>query len=124
MAVGAAPLIQYLASAHIPAGAKPFGAPFAGQFKTGQVLEQRVKLTPGKCYTIVAAGVPPLTSLTLQIVSATDGRVLLSEEDGGAQVALGRKKECFVPTEALADVRIAVSAAAGSGVAAAQVFEK
>lgn len=83
-----------------------------------------MKLTPGKCYTVVAAGVPPLASLGVRIVSAATGEVLLEERDGGTQVALGRKKECFVPSEGQSDVRIVVLAEKGSGVAAAQLFEK
>lgn len=124
MAIGLAPVIQYLAGAHLTQGAKPLGAPFAGQFKEGQELEQRVKLTPGKCYTVVAASLPPLTSLAVSITSVSDDVVLKKETEGGTQVALGRKKECLVVTEPQSDVRITVLAEKGSGVAGAQVFEK
>ena len=37
MAAQAAPVMNYLASSHLPAGSKPLGAPFAGQFAEGEM---------------------------------------------------------------------------------------
>jgi hypothetical protein len=86
MAASAAPLIQYLASAHLPAGARPFGVPFAGQFAEGQVLEQRVQLTVGKCYTVVAAGTPPVQELRVALFAVPGSA---SGSAGGAQNSSG-----------------------------------
>ncbi|MFO0673234.1 MAG: hypothetical protein U0235_27060 [Polyangiaceae bacterium] len=35
------------------------GAPLAGNYQEGQVLESNITIQPGKCYTFVAAGVGP-----------------------------------------------------------------
>ncbi|HSC86958.1 MAG TPA: hypothetical protein VLC09_06790 [Polyangiaceae bacterium] len=128
MAASAAPLIQYLSAAHLPAGARPFGAAFAGQFAEGQVLEQRVQLTAGKCYTVVAAGLPPVRevdlALYLQEGEGHAATALATDKEAGAQAVLGRKTECFRPTDAQKNLVLVVSVPQGQGVAAAQMFEK
>lgn len=130
MAAAAAPLIQYLAAAHLPAGARPFGAPFAGQFAEGQVLEQRVQLTPGKCYTVVAAGTPPVEELDIVLYTVAQGPLgreetpLATDADRGPQAVLGRKTECFRPVAGKTELVLVLRVTKGRGVGAAQVFEK
>lgn len=131
MAAAAGPMVQYAASTHLPAGARPFGVPFAGQFQEGQMLLQRLQLTPGACYTVVAFGPPPIEDLRLGFyaVDATQPHAvaeepLLEETDRGNQAVLGRKEQCFKPTEDQRDVWLVIIAEAGRGVAAAQIFQK
>ncbi len=131
MAAAAGPMVQYAASTHLPAGARPFGVPFAGQFQEGQMLLQRLQLTPGSCYTVVAFGPPPIEDLRLGFyaVDATQPHAvaetpLFEENDRGSQAVLGRKEQCFKPTEAQRDVWLVIIAEAGRGVAAAQIFQK
>ena len=129
MAAAAAPLIQYLAASHLPAGAKSLGAPFAGQFAEGQVLEQRVSLTPGKCYTVVAAATPPVQKISVAFHPVVDppGAALppiVKSEDSGTQAVLGRKNDCYKPPAGQTQVLLVLTVDKGRGVAAAQVFEK
>lgn len=126
MAAAAAPLVQYLASAHLPAGARQFGSAFAGQFNEGQILEQRVQLSVGKCYTVVAAGTPPVEELNIELYLAEgDAALPLAEDkDRGPQAVLGRKNECFKPTAGQTNLKLVLTVEKGRGVAAAQVFEK
>jgi len=131
MAAAAGPLIQAIAQSHVPAGAKPFGAPFAGQFQEGQVLRQRLELGAGHCYSALAAGLSPLREIRLGFYLVDpknpDGIVspaLLEEEVPGAQAVLGRKETCFRPTASQTQVWLYLLAEKGQGVAAGQVFEK
>jgi len=130
MAAQAGPLITYLAGSHLPSGARPFGAPFAAQFAEGQVFEQQLKLTVGKCYTVVAAGLPPMSEVALELYdrATTTGVVapaptpLARDDSTGPQAVLGSRAACVKPTAA--DLWLVVRASKGQGVIAGQVFEK
>lgn len=130
MAAQAGPLITYLAGSHLPAGARPFGAPFAAQFAEGQVFEQQLKLSVGKCYTVVAAGLPPMTEVALELYdhAITGGtptaasKPLLVDDATGPQAVIGSRAACYKP--AASDLWLVVRAAKGQGVVAGQVFEK
>lgn len=131
MAAAAGPMVQYAASTHLPAGARPFGVPFAGQFQEGQMLLQRLQVTPGACYTVVAFGPPPITDIRLGFyaVDPTEPHAvalepLIEENDRGNQAVLGRKEQCFRPTEGQRDLWLVIVAEAGRGVVAAQIFQK
>jgi hypothetical protein len=131
MAAAAGPLIQAIAQSHVPAGAQPFGAPFAGQFQEGQVLRQRLELTAGRCYSALAAAISPLHEIRLgfYLVDAQNPEswlpsALLVEEAPGSQAVLGRKEACFRPGPAETQVWLLLIAEKGQGVAAGQVFQK
>lgn len=124
-----APVLNELAKAHTVAGAKPIGAPLVGNFQTGQTLQGQVQLQPNKCYTVVATALAPVTELNVQLVVATVipnlNPVLATDSDSGPTAVLGRKPNCYkwaLPLPAPAKVMIQV--AAGSGLAAAQIYEK
>lgn len=130
MAAQAGPLITYLAGSHLPAGARPFGAPFAAQFAEGQIFEQQLKLSVGKCYTVVAAGLPPMTEVALELYDhaiaggtpTAGSKPLLVDDATGPQAVIGSRAACFKP--AASDLWLVVRAAKGQGVVAGQVFEK
>lgn len=124
-------MIQYVASTHLPAGSRPFGAPFAGQFQEGQILLQRLQLTPGACYTVVAFGPTPIEDIRVGFYGVDPERPLslaetplLEESDAGSQAVLGRKDQCFRPAADQRDVWLTLVAVRGRGVVAAQVFQK
>jgi len=109
------------------AGSKPVGSAIAGQFQPGQSLTQQIQMQPGKCYTIVAAGVPPVTEVNIQLTSALPGLALTAaaDSDTGATAVIGKKPNCFKwALPAAGPMNLIVSVAAGNGMAAAQVFEK
>ncbi len=129
MAAAATPIIQQMASQQLPAGAKPLGAPFAGQFQQGQSLEQQIQMQPGKCYTVVAAGVPPVANVDLQIVPITPlpglMPVLAQDSDTGPTAVIGAQKNCYKwAFPAPAPMKLIMTVSSGQGVAAAQVYEK
>lgn len=107
------------------------GAPLAGNFQEGQVLEAPITIQPGKCYTIIAAGVGP-QELELSIVpqSAIPGLPsvgsLGSAKGTGQKTVLGGGGNCIK----LALIPVAVPAkwilksTRGAGLAAGQVFVK
>jgi hypothetical protein len=112
-------------------GAKPVpGTALSGNFHEGQSLQADFQAQPGKCYTLVGAGLPPIQNLDVQIVSPTPlpgfgSPVLAVDKTSAPNAVTGEKPNCFkwalmVP----ANLRITVTAAAGSGVAAAQLYEK
>lgn len=123
MAAQAAPVMHYLASSHLPSGARPLGAPFAGQFAAGQILEQKVQLTAGKCYTVVAMGLPPISEVNLELREKGQEEPLITDPGQGPQAVLGSRDSCFKP-EKSGPVTLRLHVIAGQGVAAAQVFQK
>jgi hypothetical protein len=124
------PILNQLASSKAPAGAKPIGSVMAANFQTGQQLEAQVQMDPGKCYTVVGAGLPPaVTELNIQLIAVTPmagmAPVLAVDNTTGAQAVLGEKPNCYkwawpIP----APVKVVVSVAGGAGLAAAQLYAK
>jgi hypothetical protein len=122
-------LLGPLSQGSIMAGAKPVGSAIVGNFQAGQTLEGQLQLQPGKCYTVVGAGVPPVTEVNLQLVAVMPipGMVPILAQDGdqGSQAVLGKKPNCYKwPMPVGAPVKVILTVAAGSGIAAAQVYEK
>ena len=122
-------LLGQLATQNAMPGAKAIGSPIVGNFQQGQKLETQIQLTPGKCYSVVAAGLPTVTELNVRMVSVTPipnvQPVLASDQDTGGQATLGKRPNCYrwaLPMSA--PVKVVLEVAGGSGLAAAQVYEK
>lgn len=123
------PVINELAKAHTVAGAKPLGSPLVGNFNTGQTLETTIQLQPQKCYTVVATALPPVTDLNVQLLAATPipslSPVLATDSETGPTGVIGKKPNCYkwalpLPTP----VKVVLQVTGGTGLAAAQVYEK
>ena len=129
-AQAATQLIAPLGTQHAPAGAKPVGSAIAGNFAQGQTLEAQVQMNPGKCYTVVAVGLPPVTNLDIALVPALPipglpAATMAADNTVASTAIVGDKPNCFkwaFPMSGMMKVVMTVSQ--GSGVAAAQVFEK
>jgi hypothetical protein len=129
-AQAATQLITPLGAQHAPAGAKPVGSAIAGNFQQGQSLEAQVQMNPGKCYTVVGVGLPPVANLDISLVPALPipglpAATMAADNTVGANAIVGDKPNCFkwaFPMSGMMKVIMTVSQ--GSGVAAAQVFEK
>jgi hypothetical protein len=130
-AAAATVLLQPLASQHMVAGSKPVGNAVAGQFQQGQSLQHQIQMQPGKCYTIVAAGAPPISEVNIQLVPALPtipGAAPLTaaaDSDTGNTAVIGKKPNCYkwaLPVGG--PMTLILSVTGGSGPAAAQVFEK
>jgi hypothetical protein len=109
-------------------GAQPEGTAFAGQFQPGDVLEQPINVQPGKCYTVVAAGIG--VEVSLQIVAQPAPMmppqvVAQSQAPGPTTVVGGRASGCWrSPYPTGFPAKIVLTAARGSGMAAAKVFTR
>jgi hypothetical protein len=129
-AQAATQLITPLGTQHAPAGAKAVGSAIAGNFQQGQSLEAQVQMNPGKCYTVVGVGLPPVTNLDIALVPALPipglpAATMAADNTVGSTAIVGDKPNCFkwaFPMSGMMKVIMTVSQ--GSGVAAAQVFEK
>ncbi|MEI9939355.1 MAG: hypothetical protein WDO69_19205 [Pseudomonadota bacterium] len=123
-------LIAPLAATAAAPGAKAVGAAIAGNFAQGQSLEQTVQMNPGKCYTIVGAGVPTIQNLDIQLVPsiAIPGApvmVVAADSSQGATAIVGQQPNCYKWALPMGGtMKVVVSVSAGQGMAAAQVFEK
>lgn len=111
-------------------GAKALGSPIAAQFQQGQCIETVVSMSPGKCYSVVASALPGVQNLDLALVSISPipgvpQVVAASDDSVGPTAVLGANPNCFKWALPLAGtMKLILSAASGSGIAAAQVFEK
>ena len=122
-------VLGQLAAGAMVAGSKPLGSPLVGNFGQGSTLEATVQLSPNKCYTVVGAGLPPVSELNIQLVAVSPiagmAPVLAADSDSGPQAVLGRKPNCYKWAWPMgAPVKVVLTVAGGSGIAAAQVYEK
>jgi len=125
-----APILAALQKDNVQAGAKPVGDTVVGNFGQNQTLEFPVQLTPKKCYTVVAAGLPPITEVNvqLQLTTVLPGMspVLAVDSDRGVTAVIGKKASCYkwelgvIP----APGKVVVQVPSGSGLVVAQVYEK
>jgi len=123
-------MIAPLAATAAAPGAKAVGAAIAGNFAQGQSLEQTVQMNPGKCYTIVGAGVPTITNLDIQLVPTIaipgmPAAVVAADSSQGSTAIVGQQPNCYKWAFPMGGtMKVVVSVSGGQGMAAAQVFEK
>lgn len=119
-----------LASQKAIPGAKPLGSPIAAQFQQGQCIETTVSMSPGKCYSVVASGLPGVQDVNLALVATSlvpglPEAVAASDNTVGPTSVLAENPNCFKWALPVAGtMKLIVSVASGQGLAAAQVFEK
>jgi hypothetical protein len=128
-AAAAKPILNQLARTQAMPGARPVGSTLVGNFKQGQTLTSQIQLQPGKCYTVVAAGLPPVSEVNVQFVAITPlpgmAPVIAQDQDTGTQAVLGKQPNCFKnPAPFAFPVKLVLTVAGGNGVAAAEVYEK
>jgi hypothetical protein len=129
-AAAVTPALVELGKKEVQPGAKPVGEALVGNFGTGQSLEVPIQLQPNKCYSVVAMGLPPVTEVMveLQLTTIIPGMapVLAVDQDTGPTAVLGRKATCYkwmfgvIPAPA----KVVVKVTGGSGLVAAQAYEK
>lgn len=128
-AAAATQLIAPLGAQHVVAGAKPFGSAIAGNFQQGQSLEVQIQTNANKCYTIVGVGLPPVQNLDIAVASVPlmpglPALTLGADNTVGPNAIVGGKPDCMKSGPISAMVKVVLTVSQGSGVAAAQVFEK
>ena len=129
VAAAITPMLTQVASTQTVAGSKALGTAMVGNVAPGAPLESQIMLQPNKCYSVVAVGMPPIAELNVQFLAVTIipgmAPVLATDQDTGATAVLGKKPTCYKWALPLpVAVKVSVQSAGGSGVAAAQVFEK
>jgi hypothetical protein len=124
----ALPILTQIAGTQAP-GAKALGSAIVGNYQAGQQLESIITMQPGKCYTVIAAGLPPVSEVNIQLVATLPvpgmNPVLAQDQAAGAQAVLGQAPNCFKWALPLAgQVKVLTLVAAGQGIVATQVYEK
>jgi hypothetical protein len=124
------PILDQAAKDQTQPGAKPVGELLVGNFGTGQTLDTQILLQPNKCYTVVATALPPVTEVNVQLMLVTPlpgmAPVLAVDQDSGATAVLGKKATCYrwmfgtIPATA----KVVVQVTGGTGLVAAQAYEK
>jgi hypothetical protein len=119
--------LTIFANSEAPGMAKE-GPTVAGNFQTGQTLEQAFTFQPGKCYTVLAvgAGVTEI-DIEMQYVTPIPGvnPSIGKDSQKGAQASIGGKGNCLKPLSPIAtNAKFIVRATSGAGVAAAQLYSK
>jgi hypothetical protein len=111
-------------------GMKEDGTAIGGMLQEGGTLTQEFNLMPGRCYTILGQGLPPIAELDLQLaakplVPALPPAILAADNTTGANASIGSGKNCYKnPFPVAAAVILTVKATKGSGPAGAQVYSK
>lgn len=110
-------------------GAKPVGETRVALLATNETAEQVISLKPGKCYTVIASGLVPITEVNVQLYPEVSvpgvNLVLAQDQTQGAHAVLGSGANCYKwALSAEGRVRVVTTVAAGAGVVATQVYEK
>lgn len=122
-------LLAPMAQQHAP-GAKAVGQVMAGNFGQGASMEIQVQMQPGKCYTVIGAGVPTITNLDIKLVPGVSMpglpmATVAEDKTTGPQAVLAPHPDCYKWALPMAGpMKVIVTASAGQGMAAAQVYEK
>jgi len=111
-------------------GMKEDGPAIGGMLQEGGTLTQEFNLMPGRCYTILGQGLPPIAQLDLNLsgkalIPGVPPAVLAASSTKGAGASIGAGKNCYKnPFPIAAPVVLTVKATTGSGPAGAQVYSK
>jgi hypothetical protein len=98
-----------------------------GRFAEGQTMEETITLVPGRCTTILAAGVGVSEiDLTLVAINPPPGVPLVLAQDArvGPYASIGEKGRCAPTGPFPMQARFIVKATRGSGTVAARAFVK
>lgn len=125
-AAAAVPLGMF-ANTEAPGMAKD-GPMVVGTFSPGQTLEGAFTFQPGKCYTLVGAGLGvSQVELEMQYSTPIPGLAptIGKSSQKSAQVSIGGKNNCLRPISPFpAQAKFIVRAVAGQGLVAAQLYSK
>jgi hypothetical protein len=111
-------------------GMKEDGNAIGGMLAEGGTLTQEFTLMPGKCYTILGQGLPPVAELDMQLLAkplmaSLPPAVLAADQTQGSAASIGGGKNCYKnPFPVAAPVILTVKATRGGGPAGAQVYSK
>jgi hypothetical protein len=122
--------LDLLAKQSAPGAHPVLGQALAGNFAQGQTLEATFQAEPGKCYTVVGAGLPNVQNLDVQIVAQTPipgfgSPVLSTDQTQSPNAVAAAAPNCFKWALLVsAPLKLVMTVSAGQGTAAAQVYAK
>jgi hypothetical protein len=104
-------------------GMTSLGPPLAGRFAEGQTLTQSIRLSPGQCYTVLAAS-GDVQELELVLRAGAD--VVAQSRGTGERTAIGGAGGCLrVPAITTArDGAWSVRSVRGAGIVAGRAYAK
>ncbi len=129
LAQAAQAVLDQVAKQEAPAGARATGLPKVGLLGMGQSMEMAITMQPGKCYTVIAIGLPPVVELNVQLMPATTipgmTPVLGQDQDVGPRAIVGKKPNCFKwPLPMAGAANVVTTVATGTGLVGVQVYEQ
>lgn len=101
----------------------------AGKLGPGELVEQEIRLQPGRCYTLIAVGGEGITELDAELSQMNPvrgkGDTLAADGATGKVAVVGGGGSCFSFTgKAPTAARFVVRARAGSGVTVSQLYAR
>lgn len=119
--------LQPRASKEAP-GMKAEGEPVVGMLQDGQTLTHEFMLMPGKCYTVLAEGLPMVQHVELQLAAKLplpgQAPVLAVSQTQGPQASLAPGKNCYKNPFPIAAQVVLTAKATGNGPVGFQVYSK
>lgn len=117
------------AAAREAPGMAPEGDLLASKLAAGEILEQEIRLQPGRCYTLIAVGGQGVDEVDAEISRLTPvrgkGEVLAADAGPGPVAVLGGGGACFHYREKTPlPARFVVRARAGAGVVVSQLYAR
>ena len=108
---------------------KEDGDAIGGMLQEGGTLTKEFMLLPGKCYTVLAQGLPPIAELDMDLQAKLPvpgiPAVLAADQTTGPSASIAGGKNCYKnPFPIAAQVVLTLKATRGSGPAGAQVYSK
>jgi hypothetical protein len=110
-------------------GMKEDGGPIAGMLSEGGSIDRDLSLLPGKCYTILGTGMPPVTQVDLKLtlkvaLPMLPPGVLAQSSTTGLNSSIGAGKNCYKTIGPVAIPVVLSISGKGSGAVGAQVYVK
>jgi hypothetical protein len=129
LAQAAQAVLDQVAKTEAPPGAKAMGLPTVALLTPGQTSESQLSMAPGKCYTIISVGLPPVAEIDVQLLPATTvpGLQTAMAQDNmvGPRAIVGKAPNCFKwPLPIAGAARVVAAVTSGQGLIATQVYEQ
>lgn len=129
LAQAAQAVLDQVAKTEAPPGAKALGLPTVALLMPGQTSESQLSMAPGKCYTIISVGLPPVAEIDVQLLPATTvpGLQTAMAQDNmvGPRAIVGKAPNCFKwPLPIAGAARVVAAVTSGQGLIATQVYEQ
>ena len=119
--------LQPRASKEAP-GMKAEGEPVVGMLQDGQTLTHEFMLMPGKCYTVLAEGLPMVQHVSLELAAKLplpgQAPVLAVSQTQGPSASLAPGKNCYKNPFPIAAQVVLTAKATGSGPVGFQIYSK